>query len=168
MYHRSGQVFVVANYDPPGNFIGSFTENVPPIGGFVTTPKIVINDVPDFEDSTHSHNLTNSSLDLDNFVNAMLRYHNEFRRRHSVPDLKYFILNSQEFVLIDNILVFLSLGRVAHCDTLLKIGPKHWLVKIDLPIGQTPATVKTYIVCGRRIAMQRRTRKMSVDRGMMR
>lgn len=81
-------MFVVANYDPPGNFIGSFSENVPPIGGFVTTPKIVINDVPDFEDSTFSHTSTNNSLDLDNFVNAMLRYHNEFRRKHLVPDLK--------------------------------------------------------------------------------
>jgi hypothetical protein len=29
---RNGQIFVVANYSPPGNFIGSFAENVPPIG----------------------------------------------------------------------------------------------------------------------------------------
>lgn len=91
IYFRSGQVFVVANYDPPGNFIGSFTENVPPIGGFVTAPKIVINNVPDFDDSTYSNTTTTTnspSLDLDNFVNAMLKYHNEFRRKHSVPDLK--------------------------------------------------------------------------------
>jgi hypothetical protein len=29
---RTGQIFVVANYSPPGNFIGSFAENVPPLG----------------------------------------------------------------------------------------------------------------------------------------
>lgn len=29
---KTGQVFVVCNYNPPGNFIGSFAENVPPIG----------------------------------------------------------------------------------------------------------------------------------------
>ncbi|CAG2063987.1 unnamed protein product [Timema podura] len=27
---RNGQIFVVANYSPPGNFIGSFAVNVPP------------------------------------------------------------------------------------------------------------------------------------------
>jgi hypothetical protein len=30
--NRSGHIFVVANYSPPGNFIGSFAENVPPLG----------------------------------------------------------------------------------------------------------------------------------------
>lgn len=29
---RTGQVFIVANYSPPGNFVGCFAENVPPVG----------------------------------------------------------------------------------------------------------------------------------------
>lgn len=29
-----GQVFVVCNYNPPGNYIGKYKENVPPVGGF--------------------------------------------------------------------------------------------------------------------------------------
>lgn len=29
-----GQVFVVANYDPPGNYVGKYSVSVPPVGGF--------------------------------------------------------------------------------------------------------------------------------------
>jgi len=32
--NSKGQVFVVCNYDPPGNFVGKFSTNVPPVGGF--------------------------------------------------------------------------------------------------------------------------------------
>ncbi|XP_063699505.1 uncharacterized protein LOC134830072 isoform X2 [Culicoides brevitarsis] len=75
--NRSGQTYVVCNYDPPGNFIGSFSENVPPIGGF-PIPKIVIDksydsDTPD---------------DFTDFAKAMLRHHNEFRKRHGAHELK--------------------------------------------------------------------------------
>lgn len=29
--NSSGQTYIVANYDPPGNFIGRFAQNVPPL-----------------------------------------------------------------------------------------------------------------------------------------
>lgn len=85
--NRSGQIFVVANYDPPGNFIGSFTENVPPIGGF---------DISQGDKSSRSTVSFESFLDPDKeddlnlevFINAMLRYHNDHRRKHNVPELK--------------------------------------------------------------------------------
>lgn len=79
---------MVANYDPPGNFIGSFTENVPPIGGFIEAPTIIIDQVPDDSLANSSITESNRDMDLDKFVNAMLRYHNEFRRKHGSPDLK--------------------------------------------------------------------------------
>lgn len=87
-HFRSGQVFIVANYDPPGNFIGSFAENVMPITSQTPTPRIVINGIS--EDSIDSL-LTDSSRedsDLDRFVNAILRYHNEYRKKHGAPELK--------------------------------------------------------------------------------
>ncbi|CAG9804966.1 unnamed protein product [Chironomus riparius] len=32
--NAKGQVFVVCNYNPPGNYIGNYASNVPPVGGF--------------------------------------------------------------------------------------------------------------------------------------
>lgn len=85
--NRTGQIFVVANYDPPGNFIGSFAENVPPIGGF--------ND--DHQEKSKSSSVSVDSfldpvkeddLNLEIFIKAILRYHNDYRRKHGVPELK--------------------------------------------------------------------------------
>ncbi|KAF6201771.1 hypothetical protein GE061_004166 [Apolygus lucorum] len=66
-------IYVVCNYNPPGNFIGSFADNVPPIGGFLvpkptTNPSLVTND--------------------DTFKGEMLSLHNDYRKRHCVPTLK--------------------------------------------------------------------------------
>uniref|UniRef100_A0A0K8TRK5 Putative dual scp protein n=1 Tax=Tabanus bromius TaxID=304241 RepID=A0A0K8TRK5_TABBR len=84
--NRSGHVFVVVNYDPPGNFIGSFAENVPPIGGFPSTPKIVIDKVPELNDSSMSS--SGCSDEVNDFTLKILRYHNDYRRKHGVPELK--------------------------------------------------------------------------------
>uniref|UniRef100_A0A182MN72 SCP domain-containing protein n=1 Tax=Anopheles culicifacies TaxID=139723 RepID=A0A182MN72_9DIPT len=107
--NRSGQVFVVANYDPPGNYIGSFAKNVPPVGGF-EIPKIIV-DKPSVVKQTsvdESTGKTTSSLrrpgsqkpekhvrivdendpnQFDEFAVAMLKHHNEYRRRHGAMDL---------------------------------------------------------------------------------
>lgn len=32
--NSKGQVFVVCNYDPPGNYVGQFATKVPQVGGF--------------------------------------------------------------------------------------------------------------------------------------
>lgn len=31
--NSKGQVFVVCNYDPPGNYVGQYAEKVPKVGG---------------------------------------------------------------------------------------------------------------------------------------
>lgn len=84
--NRSGQIFVVANYDPPGNFIGSFSENVPPIGGFddKTIERMSHVSFDSYLDPGKDDN-----LDVQIFVEGMLRVHNEYRRKHGVPELRF-------------------------------------------------------------------------------
>lgn len=72
-------MFVVANYDPPGNFIGSFKENVPPIGGFTSSEVEVQEDLD--KDEIFSE-----------FATAMLKHHNEYRRKHGAPKLRYCLM----------------------------------------------------------------------------
>lgn len=84
--NRSGQIFVVANYDPPGNFIGSFAENVPPIGGFDETSERS-KQSPVSSDTITEHTKEDCT-NLEVFIKAILRYHNEYRRKHGVTELK--------------------------------------------------------------------------------
>lgn len=109
--NRNGQIFVVANYDPPGNVIGTYSENVPPIGGFLqqeqepkvssttnTTATDLRRTVPashrqrDYVASKLPQNLSFSESvcdtdDTEAFARAILKHHNEYRRRHNVPEL---------------------------------------------------------------------------------
>lgn len=86
--NRTGQIFIVANYDPPGNFIGSFTENVPPIGGFdgAQSMEKVKRSSVSFESFLDPDKEIDLNLEI--FIKAILRYHNEYRRKHGVPELK--------------------------------------------------------------------------------
>ena len=92
-----GRVVVVANYDPPGNFIGDFSKNVPPVGGFSGNNNH--EDVKDFANGFSKLSLNNgtklgsSQKDLrngteGNFEEDFLKAHNEYRRKHGVPPLK--------------------------------------------------------------------------------
>lgn len=76
---KTGQLVVVCNYDPPGNFIGSFSENVPPLGGFPSPNKITVE---------LTDNSLSSNEEFNDFVLKMLRWHNYYRRKHGAPILK--------------------------------------------------------------------------------
>lgn len=75
---RTGQVFVVANYSPPGNFVGCFAENVPPVGGFPQTAGSALSPVREGVEAGGSEDLAQEGL----------RLHNEYRRLHGVPALR--------------------------------------------------------------------------------
>ncbi|XP_044269926.1 uncharacterized protein LOC123014738 isoform X4 [Tribolium madens] len=93
-----GRVVVVANYDPPGNYVGNFSKNVPPVGGFsgnnnnnnnedcseaLSKLSIKNGSTKSFPTSKDVKNGTEGNFEAD-FINA----HNEYRRRHGVPPLK--------------------------------------------------------------------------------
>ncbi|XP_046414084.1 uncharacterized protein LOC124176607 isoform X2 [Neodiprion fabricii] len=78
--NRNGEIYVVCNYNPAGNFLGSFTENVLPPGEVCTSRKL------------GSVNAQVNLINETSWQQEALLVHNEYRRRHRVPDLK---LNSE-------------------------------------------------------------------------
>nr|XP_023020881.1 uncharacterized protein LOC111509384 isoform X2 [Leptinotarsa decemlineata]XP_023020882.1 uncharacterized protein LOC111509384 isoform X2 [Leptinotarsa decemlineata]XP_023020883.1 uncharacterized protein LOC111509384 isoform X2 [Leptinotarsa decemlineata]XP_023020884.1 uncharacterized protein LOC111509384 isoform X2 [Leptinotarsa decemlineata]XP_023020885.1 uncharacterized protein LOC111509384 isoform X2 [Leptinotarsa decemlineata]XP_023020886.1 uncharacterized protein LOC111509384 isoform len=91
-YAKSGgKIVVVANYSPPGNIIGFFTENVPPPGGFRAN-----NNHIDLSSNMSHLSLSNSkfshkstqNITEGNFEEDFLEAHNIYRQRHGVPPLK--------------------------------------------------------------------------------
>ncbi|XP_043467918.1 uncharacterized protein LOC122502092 isoform X1 [Leptopilina heterotoma] len=76
--NRNGEVYVVCNYNPAGNFLGSFTENVlPPAGSCGSEKRITLIDPKQ-----------QSAIDEKGWQQEALLIHNEYRRRHRVLDLR--------------------------------------------------------------------------------
>ncbi|KAJ8672875.1 hypothetical protein QAD02_004136 [Eretmocerus hayati] len=108
--NRNGEVYVVANYNPPGNFLGSFVENVlQPLPPTPSTPhegstasggaespsslRTCGGRSPDPTTASSSSlspapSIASKVLDEREWQMEALRVHNEYRRRHKVPELR--------------------------------------------------------------------------------
>lgn len=74
--NRNGEVYVVCNYNPAGNFLGSFRENVlPPVD-----PTKQVTSLTDVKQQC--------ILDEQMWQQDGLLVHNEYRRKHRVPELR--------------------------------------------------------------------------------
>ncbi|XP_024939236.1 uncharacterized protein LOC107266196 isoform X3 [Cephus cinctus] len=74
--NRNGEVYVVCNYNPAGNFLGSFIDNVLPPSG----------NCPPGKKLNSEKSLV--SVDEETWQQEALAVHNEYRRKHGVPDLR--------------------------------------------------------------------------------
>lgn len=75
--NNKGQVFIVANYDPPGNYQGQFPDNVPSVGA----PKPLLAKV------SIPRPIEQSTTDFSTFEVECLTAHNNYRSLHGAPKL---------------------------------------------------------------------------------
>ncbi|XP_063858828.1 uncharacterized protein LOC135099976 isoform X3 [Scylla paramamosain] len=80
------KVFVVANFDPQGNWMGQFADQVPPVGGFTRT---ATSDKPlKINKTRKSSSSSESSSDEEDFAEDCLKAHNDYRKKHGAQPLK--------------------------------------------------------------------------------
>lgn len=85
--NSQGSIYVVANYSPAGNFVGHYVENVPPVKpafyGEVTR-KTRYEQIVEYPEE----GVTDRQGEFSQFALDALRVHNEYRRKHGVPELR--------------------------------------------------------------------------------
>lgn len=87
--NTQGSIYVVANYSPAGNFVGHYVENVPPLkptyyGEMAKRKENVLKSVPS---AKSKDKFEPSMIATSQFTMDVLKVHNEYRRKHGVPDL---------------------------------------------------------------------------------
>lgn len=93
-----GSIYVVANYSPAGNFVGHYVENCPPLKPqyFDTVDDMAASTPTNSTSATGTRDVEERKktdvIDVNDFAKEALKVHNEYRRKHGVPDLK---LNDQ-------------------------------------------------------------------------
>ncbi|XP_071539963.1 uncharacterized protein [Panulirus ornatus] len=83
------KVFVVANFDPQGNWIGQFADQVPPLGGFKKLPssgKTSLLSSKSRKSSSSSD--SEASSGEEDFADDCVKAHNDYRKKHGAPPLK--------------------------------------------------------------------------------
>ncbi|KAK4292159.1 hypothetical protein Pmani_035049 [Petrolisthes manimaculis] len=83
------KVFVVANFDPQGNYRGQFADQVPPVGGFKKPTST--RQPPSATSHTKHQSSSSSSSDSedneDSFAQDCLKAHNDYRKKHGASPL---------------------------------------------------------------------------------